>query len=741
MTLLNTKNEYIKMTVDELYRDYITFVLSDERAEEMHHILKSSNRYLEDAEFRVMIDFAKILIDSKNDSSWKTDYECRITASIDIIDRAGALKMWQLVANAWNNLAICYVDMVLYERALECYMHAIRVEEEHGLYILSPTVYSNLVSIYVQIGDLEKAMECVEKAAVLLEQHKEKIPRYWDKYIGIYSRYLYVKIRSSEYELHHLKPYYDKIMEVDEKKLNYNSKCMKINSEFYYGFFHYETERFRKILQLAKKVFGEQQYILFCHECVALSKETGRDESYCIRELIEMEDQGVRHLPLVNMQTCDILIEYFERQKAEEKVSEYRVKYIEEAKKHLDNLSKQQDYAIQTIAQLMMSDELKRTNNIKNVEFKLIAEESLNTKRKLEKAYKRIEVVGELGKKIIATTDLNEVVNAIYRVIKENVPVDFFALTYANEEEEMLESIAVYYKDVLNENFKLPFDDERSSLVECYRAGEIIKFNQPQYEWTRRQYYDNDDMSSCIFVPLIVAEKVIGVFTIQSIEKFAFDGESFEFLCEIEPYLAIALNNGIKSWNIEREIENRNRIQRELEEANAILEKISSVDGLTQISSRRDFEGRFKNMIEEARKDENSIAVFMLDIDYFKRYNDTYGHLEGDRALKEVAHIFNANMEKAGGIAARFGGEEFIGAVAGLREERICEISQNICDEVLGLRIENRGAELGCLSVSVGAISAEHLGYLSSSVLMRHADECLYRAKSSGRNRFVFQVV
>lgn len=745
MTILNTKNDFIKMTIDDLFRDYISFVVSDDHAKEMYHVLKSSERYLSDAEFRVMIDFSKTLIDFRNDVAFKLNYEKRITSNIDIIDRASALSMWQVVANGWNNLAICYSEMLMYERALECYLHAVRVEEEHGLFTLSPTVYANLVNIYVHIDSLDKATDCIEKAAELLEKYKGRIPRYWDKYIAVYTGYLYVQVRNSRYEQHQLKPYYDKVMEVDESVLSYYSKRLRINSEFHYGFFYYDEKQFKQVLEKVKNVFGEEKYILFCHECILLSRNLGRDDKYYIDELVNLDDCGIRHLPLANMLTCDILIEYFESRGENEKVSKYRKKYMEEAKKHLDEMQKQQNYAIQTIEQLMMSDELKKTNNIKNVEFRLIAEESLNTKRKLEQAYKRIEVVGELGRKIISTTDLNEVVSTIYRVIKEHVSVDFFALAYADEEKESLRAVAVYYKDKVNENFELPFDDDQSSFVECYCTKEIIKFNQPENcSMGRIVYYDDDDgnmMSSCIFIPLIVAEKVIGVFSIQSVEKYAYDGEAFEFLCEIEPYLSIALNNGIKSWNIEREIENRNRIQRELEEANTILAKISNIDGLTQIGSRRSFEGRFKKLIEDAQKSNQSITVFMLDIDYFKLYNDTYGHLEGDHVLREVAHIFNRNIEQVKGIAARFGGEEFIGAAVELSDREILSISERICKDVAELKIENRETELGYVTVSVGAVAADSVSYHSSSVLMRHADECLYRAKSEGRNRFVFKPV
>lgn len=174
-----------------------------------------------------------------------------------------------------------------------------------------------------------------------------------------------------------------------------------------------------------------------------------------------------------------------------------------------------------------------------------------------------------------------------------------------------------------------------------------------------------------------------------------------------------------------------------LEEAYSKLEKISSLDGLTHISGRREFEKRFLNMLQSAHKEGDSVSVFMMDIDYFKIYNDTYGHLEGDEVLKKVAVKFNDALESVGGVAARFGGEEFIGACTGLNMEETAALAERICECVRSLEIENVNTPMKYVTVSLGAAVSRGFTVDDKSRFMKMADLSLYEAKNSGRNRVV----
>lgn len=184
-------------------------------------------------------------------------------------------------------------------------------------------------------------------------------------------------------------------------------------------------------------------------------------------------------------------------------------------------------------------------------------------------------------------------------------------------------------------------------------------------------------------------------------------------------------------------IKTKNRLQ----EAYNRLEKISSMDGLTDISSRREFESRFLDMLVKAEKTNQNVAVFMADIDNFKLYNDTFGHLEGDEVLKSVATVFRLALEEIRGISARFGGEEFIGACIGLSEAECVEVGEKIRKSIRGIGIDHPKSPFGCVTVSVGIAMACNIGVNRRSEIMRLADETLYVAKDSGKDTVRIRVL
>ena len=206
------------------------------------------------------------------------------------------------------------------------------------------------------------------------------------------------------------------------------------------------------------------------------------------------------------------------------------------------------------------------------------------------------------------------------------------------------------------------------------------------------------------------------------------------------PYLTIALNNAFKSQALEYEINHHRKTQNELEKVNQKLEALSYLDGLTQISNRRDFEKKILGYLKKSREEGLSLSLFMFDIDNFKLYNDTYGHLQGDNALKTVAAIIRKHFIDAGGISARFGGEEFVAACLGLDEKESILLGNKIREDVFSQGIENEKAPLKRLSISIGISYSDGSEKLKKSFVMRWADVSLYQAKRDGKNRVVLKI-
>ena len=174
----------------------------------------------------------------------------------------------------------------------------------------------------------------------------------------------------------------------------------------------------------------------------------------------------------------------------------------------------------------------------------------------------------------------------------------------------------------------------------------------------------------------------------------------------------------------------------ELAEANRTLKKLSSLDGLTGIANRRSFDETLQKEWNRAIRSEKSIGLIMLDIDFFKLYNDHYGHQGGDDCLKKVAQGLASAIHRETDFLARYGGEEFSailpdtdinGAVKVAEEMRQAVKEQNIA------HAKSKVADIVSISIGVSAVIPRR--DTSPEVLIASADQALYRAKENGRNR------
>jgi diguanylate cyclase (GGDEF)-like protein len=174
-----------------------------------------------------------------------------------------------------------------------------------------------------------------------------------------------------------------------------------------------------------------------------------------------------------------------------------------------------------------------------------------------------------------------------------------------------------------------------------------------------------------------------------------------------------------------------------------VLEKalaLASSDELTGLTNRRGFYERFEIEIERSRRNPSAMCVVMIDVDHFKRLNDTYGHLAGDRVLKALADLFQQNVRRSD-VVCRFGGEEFAFLLPDTHAQSACELLERIRKKVERLRIRGSQGEAIRTTISAGVMQVDvthSMGRPLQEVIseaLTEADEALYQAKSSGRNR------
>jgi diguanylate cyclase (GGDEF)-like protein len=173
----------------------------------------------------------------------------------------------------------------------------------------------------------------------------------------------------------------------------------------------------------------------------------------------------------------------------------------------------------------------------------------------------------------------------------------------------------------------------------------------------------------------------------------------------------------------------------ELYESQLKLSLLSNIDSLTQIANRRCFGERLKEATAVCRALQQPLAILMIDVDFFKAFNDQYGHPVGDVCLQRVAAVLNANLRDASDLVARYGGEEFAVLLRNADQIDARVVAQQLCDAVANAALPHGGRDDGIdvVTVSVGASSTTHLGDGSES-LVQAADDALYRSKRHGRN-------
>ncbi len=176
--------------------------------------------------------------------------------------------------------------------------------------------------------------------------------------------------------------------------------------------------------------------------------------------------------------------------------------------------------------------------------------------------------------------------------------------------------------------------------------------------------------------------------------------------------------------------------RRNLEDARDELRKLSLIDPLTAIANRRHFDNALQSEWNRAQRDQTPLALIMLDVDHFKKYNDLYGHDQGDTCLIAVATLLRNSMRRATDTLARYGGEEFAIILANTGPHTASGIAKQLVKDVAGLKILHKGAEepVGIVTISAGVSAILPTAESAKEQLLQAADQALYQAKRCGRN-------
>ncbi|MES0488797.1 MAG: diguanylate cyclase [Leptospirales bacterium] len=282
------------------------------------------------------------------------------------------------------------------------------------------------------------------------------------------------------------------------------------------------------------------------------------------------------------------------------------------------------------------------------------------------------------------------------------------------------------------------------------RTSEVVMLTGDgiDHRFENDSYFKKNQIKSVLCTPVRYKGEVTGIIYLENnLTSDAFTESRIEMLEMISTQAAISIENARHYETLEDKVIDRTRIieeekeklkvaMQEIVDANRILQRLAVVDALTGLANRRHFDEFINAEWDNGIRDHNLLSLIMIDIDFFKKYNDGYGHQKGDECIKIVADAIRGQLNRPTDIAARYGGEEFAVILPNTTAQGAFVIAENIQRHIESLALKHDFSEiLKVVTVSEGVATIKPTSTETPGLLIERADKALYAAKHKGRNR------
>ncbi|AXH10297.1 diguanylate cyclase/phosphodiesterase (protein kinase domain) [Malaciobacter halophilus] len=395
-----------------------------------------------------------------------------------------------------------------------------------------------------------------------------------------------------------------------------------------------------------------------------------------------------------------------------------------------------------------------------------------------------LDTLTKAAEAIVKEQKLPSLLKNLLHIVLENSGAQYANVLLENNNKYYIQATASYKSTTIDVMQNIEF--EKSSDVVHNIINYVLRTKKPividdlnnDSIFIKEDDAINRGVKSVLCLPLIFHNKIKGLIYLENNAMTGiFSKEQIELLKHLSGQIAISIENALMYKNLEQkvaerthdldkkndELENQNvklqlqnkkilelntdiikenekrkKVEKELQEAIEKLDMLATTDSLTKIKNRRVFDITLEQECARAQRTDENLCLIMCDIDYFKLYNDYYGHLQGDECLKYVAKTLNENLKRTNDLVARYGGEEFAMILPNTSIKNALKIASQIKNSINNLEITHEKSKVSSyITLSMGIASSKEIKNITPKNLIRLADEKLYLAKNKGRNQII----
>ncbi|HEY9620028.1 MAG TPA: diguanylate cyclase [Crinalium sp.] len=357
-----------------------------------------------------------------------------------------------------------------------------------------------------------------------------------------------------------------------------------------------------------------------------------------------------------------------------------------------------------------------------------------------------LKAILKASQTISTAIEREQLLSTLLQVVVENAGADRVCLLLnpANQWELTAEwfngSICIHDHELLELSSLLPL----SVIHWTQRALQVVIINNLTYNlsFVADAYFKHHFPKSLLCLPILNQGKAIALLYLENhVTVDAFTRDRIEVLHLLAAQVAISLHNAqlyqqLQDYSHTLELKVSERTSA-LEKVNQELHRLAMLDGLTRVSNRRRFDEYLQHEWRRLRREQQPLSLIMCDVDFFKRYNDYYGHQAGDECLKQIAQAINKGVKRPGDLVARYGGEEFAVILPNTDVEGAVRVAIAVCAEVANLQLPHAQSSVSSyVTLSVGIANLVPDPDNSLETLIKMTDRALYQAKAEGRHRY-----